>query len=167
MTAVVLTTFGLCSVLVFPLIAQPLSLGLSIILATLFICILRAIFISRWYAYILFLIYVGGLLVIFAYVAALSPNILFSSTNTIIFFSLIFFPLLYIFTTYRFLDLSTISSLNSWLGYKNIKSYGIELVSPQHISILVALGVILLLNLIVVVKICYYQYGALRSFNNP
>ena len=165
MTAAVLTTLGLSSVLIFPLIAQPLSLGLSIMVATLFMCMLRAIFISSWYAYILFLIYVGGLLVIFAYVAALSPNMLFSGINTIIFFLCVSIPLVYIFSSYAFLDLRVITTFNSWLEYKSLKFYGAELVSPHHISILIALGVILLLNLIVVVKICYYRHAALRSFN--
>jgi hypothetical protein len=34
---------------------------------------------------------------------------------------------------------------------------------PSRVSIMVGLGVILLLNLLVIVKICYYQQGPLRQ----
>nr|ADB93490.1 NADH dehydrogenase subunit 6 [Potamopyrgus antipodarum]ADB93594.1 NADH dehydrogenase subunit 6 [Potamopyrgus antipodarum]ADB93607.1 NADH dehydrogenase subunit 6 [Potamopyrgus antipodarum]AVY52135.1 NADH dehydrogenase subunit 6 [Potamopyrgus antipodarum] len=164
MTASSLLAMGLCSSLMFPLMTQPLSLGLSIMISTLFMCMLCAMLISSWYAYILFLIYVGGLLVMFAYVAALSPNVLFSSMNAIIFFLLVFIPTTLIFFNYHFVDVSLLETFNFWAESKKLKSYGIELVSPYYISILVALGTILLLNLIVVVKICFYQRSSLRPF---
>jgi NADH-ubiquinone oxidoreductase chain 6 len=165
MTVTLIISLSLCSVIIFPLIIQPLSLGLSIIISTLFFCILTAMFLSRWYAYILFLIYVGGLLVIFAYVAALSPNILFSGINSLIFFIIIFFVLRMILINYKFLDLRSLTNFNNWFEEKRLKFYGIQLTSFYYNFILISLGVILLLNLIVIVKICFYQRAALRSFS--
>nr|YP_003162816.1 NADH dehydrogenase subunit 6 [Oncomelania hupensis robertsoni]ABS87683.1 NADH dehydrogense subunit 6 [Oncomelania hupensis robertsoni]AEP39049.1 NADH dehydrogenase subunit 6 [Oncomelania hupensis hupensis] len=164
MTVIMLMAFSTCSVLMFPLMAQPLSLGLSIMISTLFLCMSSAMLISSWYAYILFLIYVGGLLVMFAYVAALSPNTLFSGMNAIIFFitlSVIIYVILY---NHYFIDPVKTEIFNTWAETKKLKTYGVELVSPHYISILIALGTILLLNLIVVVKICFYQHTPLRSF---
>lgn len=164
MTSVLIISLSICSVVIFPLIAQPLSLGLRIMLSTLFFCLLTAIFLSRWYAYILFLIYVGGLLVIFAYVAALSPNVLFSRANFLIFFIIMFFLLMGILINYEFSDLSSLANFNVWFERKNFKYYGVQLTSSYYRFILISLGIVLLLNLVVVVKICFYQWAALRPF---
>merc|ERR1711893_494660 len=102
MSAIILFSITTSILLLLPLIAQPLRLGLVIILLTLMICCLRALLISSWYGYILFLIYVGGLLVIFAYVAALSPNVLFRGGGALIFFGLLFALFIGIFFYYKF-----------------------------------------------------------------
>jgi hypothetical protein len=41
---------------------------------------------------------------------------------------------------------------------------GSKFVVPSRISIMVGLGLVLLLNLLAVVKICYYQRGPLRQY---
>nr|YP_009743686.1 NADH dehydrogenase subunit 6 [Notocochlis gualtieriana]QIE12003.1 NADH dehydrogenase subunit 6 [Notocochlis gualtieriana] len=164
MTSLLILSFAASSVFMFPLMAQPLSLGLSIMISTFLLCSVTAMLISSWYAYILFLIYVGGLLVMFAYVSALSPNVLFSGMSSVILFfifSMVFMSLLYF---YPFSDLSSILYNSSYTEMKQLKMYGGQLVSPQNVSILIGLGIILLINLIVVVKICYYQQSPLRPF---
>lgn len=164
MSALITFSIALSSLLILPLIIQPLSLGLVIIISTLLICFISAILLSSWYGYILFLIYVGGLLVIFAYVAALSPNILFGSGTPLIFFLFLIIPLIIGFYMYPFIDLSTIRYHHIFTEIKTLKIYGTELVSPEIISVLIGLAIILLINLIVVVKICYYQHASLRPF---
>ena len=165
MTALIILVFSLASLLMLPLMAQPLSLGLAIIVSTLLICSLTRIMLSSWYGYILFLIYVGGLLVIFAYVAALSPNLLFGRGSPLLFFIILLIPLTIIFYFFPIKDFSIVTSINTYSELKYLKRYGTELVSPESVSILIGLGIILLLNLIVVVKICYYQHASLRPFN--
>nr|ART64887.1 NADH dehydrogenase subunit 6 [Cerithidea sinensis] len=165
MSVSIIFSLGFCSVFLFPLMVQPLSLGLSIMFSTMLLCLAVGILLSSWYGYILFLIYVGGLLVMFAYVAALSPNVLFGGSGSVMFliFTQFFVPV--IMFNSMFLDLSDLSPLlSSREMLTNMKILGIELVSPSLISVLVGLGVILLINLIVVVKICYYQRSTLRPF---
>nr|QFG38835.1 NADH dehydrogenase subunit 6 [Buccinulum pallidum] len=166
MSALIIFSMTLSSLLMLPLMMQPLSLGLIIMLSTLLMCFISAITLSSWYGYILFLIYVGGLLVMFAYVAALSPNVLFGKGTPMLFFSILIIPLALIFYSYPLIDLSLISYLYIFSELKFLKMYGIEMVSPQMISILIGLAIILLINLIVVVKICYYQHASLRPFND-
>nr|UYX79103.1 NADH dehydrogenase subunit 6 [Unedogemmula unedo] len=166
MSALIIFSLTFSSLLMLPLMSQPLSLGLTIMLSTLLMCIISAMTLSSWYGYILFLIYVGGLLVMFSYVAALSPNILFGSGSPALFFfmSTIFLCMTMYF--YPLIDLCSISFLNMYNKFKFLKMYGVEMVSPQMISILIGLAIILLINLIVVVKICYYQRASLRPFKN-
>ncbi len=45
---------------------------------------------------------------------------------------------------------------------KFLLSSGFGLVRSRGVSIIVALGVVLLINLLAVVKVCYYQQGPLR-----
>nr|QFG38878.1 NADH dehydrogenase subunit 6 [Taron dubius] len=166
MSALVLFSVALSSLLMLPLMTQPLSLGLVIMLSTLLMCSISAMTLSSWYGYILFLIYVGGLLVMFAYVAALSPNILFGGGTPMMFFIFLVIPLIMVFYYYPLIDLPSTSYLHSFMDQKPLKMYGVEIVSPQMISILIGLAVILLLNLVVVVKICYYQQASLRPFQS-
>nr|BAJ09676.1 NADH dehydrogenase subunit 6 [Batillaria cumingii] len=166
MSTSILLSLSLCSVFLFPLMAQPLSLGLSIMLSTMLLCLLVGLYLSSWYGYILFLIYVGGLLVMFAYVAALSPNVLFGGATPLIFLvaAQLFLPLILFFSTFS--DLSQLSPLpGDQEAYMVLKPSGLELVSPSLISILIGLGLVLLINLVVVVKICYYQHSTLRPYN--
>nr|YP_010282217.1 NADH dehydrogenase subunit 6 [Drupella rugosa]UHM24781.1 NADH dehydrogenase subunit 6 [Drupella rugosa] len=165
MTVLVLFSMTISSLFLLPLMSQPLSLGMMIMLSTLMMCITSAITVSSWYAYILFLIYVGGLLVMFAYVAALSPNILFGSGSPLIFFMVMLLFFLVFFYSNMFIDLSSLTFHNELSKFKFLKMYGSEIVSPQMMSILIGLAVILLINLVVVVKICYYTHASLRPFD--
>nr|YP_010241758.1 NADH dehydrogenase subunit 6 [Tridentarius dentatus]QTI82446.1 NADH dehydrogenase subunit 6 [Tridentarius dentatus] len=164
MSAIMLFSITISVLLLLPLMAQPLSLGLVIMVLTLMMCCLSALLISSWYGYILFLIYVGGLLVMFAYVAALSPNVLFSGGYPVVLFSMMIPLFSLIFYLYPFIDLNSLGYNSSYTDYANLKTYGVELVSPDMISVLIGLGLILLINLVVVVKICYYQHASLRPF---
>nr|CAM58005.1 NADH deshidrogenase subunit 6 [Littorina saxatilis] len=164
MTGLILLSVAISSAFLLPLMAQPLSLGLCIMVSTLFLCSLAAATLSAWYGYILFLIYVGGLLVMFAYVAALSPNVLFSGSGSLLFFSILFIFLMSIFYFYPLLDLSSLHYHYNFSESKSFKTYGAQLVSQHSAFILIGLGIVLLMNLVVVVKICYYQHSSLRPF---
>merc|ERR1719245_894607 len=112
--------------------------------SSLFLCTLTALTLSSWYAYILFLIYVGGLLFFFISTFTLLLGLLY----------LVPFP-----------DLATLRSMEAIPVIKTLKSYGCQLVSEGSAFILIGLGLILLINLVAVVKICYYQHASLRPFS--
>nr|YP_010241719.1 NADH dehydrogenase subunit 6 [Aporrhais serresiana]QTI82407.1 NADH dehydrogenase subunit 6 [Aporrhais serresiana] len=166
MSTLLLLSFTACMSLLLPLMAQPLSLGLVIMLSTLLMCCLSAMFLSSWYGYILFLIYVGGLLVMFAYVAALSPNVLFMSNYPVAYFLMLSIPFAIFIYFFPFLDFGSLNYFNLFVTNVYLKSYGSEMASPEMISILIGLGLILLINLVAVVKICYYQHASLRPFKS-
>lgn len=165
MKSMVLVSLAASTLSILPFITQPLTIGVAIIMATLFLCLLIACYIRSWYAYVLFLIYVGGLLVIFAYVIALSPNTIFKAEvlTPIVFFSS--FGILFMSSyTQLWVSFSNFVSPESGYSFIFLKECGRELVSPFSISILVGLACVLLINLIVVVKICFYQRASLRPF---
>nr|YP_010381759.1 NADH dehydrogenase subunit 6 [Entemnotrochus adansonianus]UDL72138.1 NADH dehydrogenase subunit 6 [Entemnotrochus adansonianus] len=162
MTVLIVFSFSVSIMFLMPMMMQPLSLGLCVMLMSLFSCVLIAFCMSSWFGYVLFLIYVGGLLVMFAYVSALAPNSFFSGMKSFILFVVVFSVLVLMGGMTYF----KISGFGVWVDFFSIdKGYleaGGALVNPASISLMVALGIILLINLLAVVKICYYQQGALR-----
>lgn len=107
----------------------------------------------------------GGLLVIFAYVATLSPNTLFGGASSLLFLAGAQFILPFSLYFTPFLDLKVLSlQVRNERNITLLKACGLELASPLMVSILIRLALILLVNLVVVVKICYYQQRALRPY---
>lgn len=135
------------------LLFTPLYLGLWILLLALSISVLIGPITSSWFRFIVFLIYIGGILVIFAYFAAIQPNqdlkitplVLLTLSTTILIFSII--PLKSILVPISFTPAIT------------------SLFHIHNIPILIALAIILFLALIAVVKISHINYGPLRPFN--
>nr|QIQ23135.1 NADH dehydrogenase subunit 6 [Rochia nilotica] len=163
MNVVVICSACLSLLFLMPLMAQPLSLGLCIMILSSFSCILLGVMTSSWYGYILFLIYVGGLLVMFAYVSALAPNNFFSSAKSLFGGFIILVLMLSILGLVSVPASSfMVSNLNVSMS-KITASFGGTIVSPSSISLMILMGVVLLINLLAVVKVCYYQQGPLRS----
>nr|QCX42050.1 NADH dehydrogenase subunit 6 [Margaritifera margaritifera] len=59
------------------LLTHPLMLTINVLMLALATC-LSLNSLSIWYAYMLFMVFVGGLLVIFTYIASLAPNAIFT-----------------------------------------------------------------------------------------
>lgn len=108
----------------------------------------------------LFLVYVGGILVIFAYVAALIPNVIYwVNYKYVVVFSLSFLGLLILFEGF-YID----SGLLTPVGNEGDRYEGIELCTAG--GLIVALAHVLLVTLVAVVKICHNRGGALRSYKS-
>nr|YP_009192114.1 NADH dehydrogenase subunit 6 [Angaria neglecta]ALK03358.1 NADH dehydrogenase subunit 6 [Angaria neglecta] len=163
MAIMTLSSLSLSLLLLMFIMLQPLSLGLCIMALSTSLCILIGLISSSWYGYILFLIYIGGLLVMFAYVSALAPNNFFSSIKAISLFLTTILVFLMLTSTLYTMDLKFMEYCGSLYSSKTMHSSGRMLISPSNMSLMIILGVILLINLLAVVKICYYQQGPLRS----
>lgn len=134
------------------LATSPISIGLIILRIALSLAIFYASTLSSWVAFLIFLLYVGGMLVIFSYFVALSPNQqLFSNTFiTIIVSSLI---------TLTLLLTNTLTPIN-----KTFHPMTATLYSHYNTAILIILATLLLFAIIIVVKISIQSKGPLRSF---
>nr|UWT52306.1 NADH dehydrogenase subunit 6 [Neomphalidae sp. Hatoma] len=163
MTSYITFSLAISFFIILPIMMHPLSLGLCILLCSLVSCFLVGLLSHSWFGFILFLIFVGGLLVMFAYVSALSPNVYFSSKNLIFFFFILWGFVMLSFAGLFFSEtLATSDLMETSFSFYN-SSMGEKLMSPSCISVMIGLGAILLLNLLAVVKICYYQQGPLRE----
>nr|YP_010853096.1 NADH dehydrogenase subunit 6 [Margaritifera hembeli]WGM81314.1 NADH dehydrogenase subunit 6 [Margaritifera hembeli] len=146
--------------MIFPM--HPLSLGLMVLLLAFISCTLIASA-SPWYAYMLFFIFIGGMLVMFAYIASLSPNTTFSINNQLI-------PLVFMLITLFLLKNSiSVSSLTDSSELKlSVTSTAQSLsflYSDQGVMMLTLLACMLLFTMVAAVKLCKPIAGALRPYS--
>lgn len=128
-------------IFLFSFIYTPVSLGISLFLTRVFVVFLIRIFLCSWYRYILFLVYIGGMLVLFIYMCVISSNVKFYFKTHSGLFILIF--LVYLISENFWSD-RTISSL----GYSSYeRSYLI------NISLFLRLTIILLFTFLSVIRI--------------
>nr|YP_073353.1 NADH dehydrogenase subunit 6 [Graptacme eborea]AAT98402.1 NADH dehydrogenase subunit 6 [Graptacme eborea] len=57
-----------------PLVINPMVLGLMIIMLSFMVSLIVSFSVSSWFGYILYLIYIGGMLVMFCYICAITPS---------------------------------------------------------------------------------------------
>lgn len=143
---IILFRFMIFFFLFLPMVIQPLRLGLLVIALSVVFSLVLGISGFSVYGFVLFLIFVGGLLVMFGYVVVLIPNILFSFSFSYFFFFVVF--------------------LVSWFDYVFILTFhGVDFLFVSYGFLLyVGLGLVLLYCLLVVVKICFFHSGSLRPF---
>nr|UHA56226.1 NADH dehydrogenase subunit 6 [Sphingomorpha chlorea] len=152
---------------------NPLSMGLMILLQTLLMCLLSGMMIKTyWFSYILFLTFLGGLLVLFIYVSSIASNELFKpSFNTKLFLIMFFvmfivIQLLFMNNLYwmNFSFNSDMENMYLPIFMNNENKINLsKLYNNQTFMIMVMLIIYLFITLIVVVKITNIFYGPLRS----
>nr|YP_010184518.1 NADH dehydrogenase subunit 6 [Thysanoteuthis rhombus]QVH33950.1 NADH dehydrogenase subunit 6 [Thysanoteuthis rhombus] len=147
------------------MVIQPLSLGFMLMMVTLCVSGLVGMITFSWYGYLLFLVYIGGLLVMFMYVISLIPNLIFLSSKVFMYFFIIFFG----FMMMNFFVTKEVVSVDmkdlSLFDYSTMSMGGGSMIMMyDNFMCYLLLGVILLFVLISVVKICYYCEGPLRVF---
>jgi len=139
-----------------PLAKNPLSLLLIIIIISLIIATIYRISLSSWYAFLIFLIYVRGILVIFAYFAATTPNQRITTKSLFFNLFIISIPVF----SFSFLTYKT---------YPILKTKEIQLTdiySHQNGIVLIFITLVLLLTIIIIVKITKHSKGPMRPFYN-
>nr|YP_009250796.1 NADH dehydrogenase subunit 6 [Namalycastis abiuma]AMY15513.1 NADH dehydrogenase subunit 6 [Namalycastis abiuma] len=129
---------------------SPISLGVTVLFIALMSSMSIAAMSTTWYGLIMFIIYVGGMLVMFSYFAALQPNQ--HITNWMWWASPpIFIMFIYIGLTPTF----SLNQLNT-----SIK----PLFTSHNTAVLMFLAILLFLALIAVVKTSRSYQGPLRPF---
>nr|YP_009131570.1 NADH dehydrogenase subunit 6 [Nemopoda mamaevi]AIY56562.1 NADH dehydrogenase subunit 6 [Nemopoda mamaevi] len=153
---------------------HPLAMGLMLLIQTLLICLMTGLITkSFWFSYILFLIFLGGMLVLFIYVTSLASNEMFSfsiklfisSISMIIFSVLIMWIInnLFFMNLFNNNEMEMINLMNSYISENSLFLYKLYNYPINLMTIL--LMNYLLITLIAVVKITKLFYGPLRPMN--
>nr|WHM50505.1 NADH dehydrogenase subunit 6 [Pseudabris przewalskyi] len=164
MTLIILSmTFSL----LFMFMSHPLSLGLILLVQTTLISMMSGKFcLNFWFSYILFLIMIGGMLILFIYMTSVASNEKF----TVNFYAIMFISIMAI------LSLMTLLMENSLieLPYKNdLTSLKLNTLSFSMVKftflpmsmIMVFMIIYLFIVLVAVVKIIDNKQGPLRTKN--
>ena len=158
--------------ILFTRLIHPLAIGLALLLQTILICCTTGLSnISFWFSYILFLIFLGGILVLFIYVTSLASNEMFKPSMI----SLLVIVIVSLSRTIFLLLDPIVLSQNNLI---KIRSFiidfhyckDIELVNTiynsTNMNMTIFMVFYLLLTLIVVVKITDRFFGPLRLSSN-
>nr|UOU84899.1 NADH dehydrogenase subunit 6 [Rhamphomyia geniculata] len=174
MIQMTLSTLILISSFIFMQMNHPLAMGLMLLVQTFLICLITGLINkSFWFSYILFLIFIGGMLVLFIYVTSLASNEMFSlSMNLMIYSLMITFMIMSLLLIVDKLSIVSILMNNEMNEIYNMNSFMNENILnlnklynfPTNILTLLLINY-LLISLIAIVKITNIFYGPLRSMN--
>nr|WGO58208.1 NADH dehydrogenase subunit 6 [Allacta transversa] len=148
---------------IFTQINHPMTLGLMLLMQTTMVSMFSGMMSqSFWFSYILFLIFIGGMLILFIYVTSIASNELFYMSKVIIITSMIMLSLL-LFLKYNKLNVNnqemmTFMPMNNSSMKPLIKLYN----NPTNMMTMM-LVMYLFITLIVVVKITNIFKGPLRK----
>nr|AWD29387.1 NADH dehydrogenase subunit 6 [Anopheles gambiae]AWD30414.1 NADH dehydrogenase subunit 6 [Anopheles gambiae] len=174
MTKLIIMMMCLIMSFIFMQMKHPLSMGLMLLIQTFLTCLITGIYVkSFWFSYVLFLIFLGGMLILFIYVTSLSSNEMFTMSFKLTMFSLVLFSLSMVI--FFILDKTLIEqfiinmemekfSMANNLINENILSLNKMYNFPTNLITLLLINY-LFLTLLVTVKITKKFYGPLRPMN--
>nr|UXF58174.1 NADH dehydrogenase subunit 6 [Platycheirus albimanus] len=153
---------------------HPLSMGMMLLIQTIMIAIISGLMTkSFWFSYMLFLIFIGGMLVLFIYVTSLASNEMFTFSMKMLMLLLINFfimTIMIIFMDKMILmfnsinnEMMSITYINSYISENTLNLNKLYNYPTNMITIL--LINYLLITLIATVKITKLFYGPVRSMN--
>nr|WVD73184.1 NADH dehydrogenase subunit 6 [Monolepta pallidula] len=155
----------LCSMM-FIFMNHPLSCGLILLLQTIFTALISGLMnFNYWYSYILFLIMVGGMLILFIYMTSIASNEKFSFQPKffIMFLFIMSLTILILMDEFYFNILNQVFDMKSQnYSYMNNLSMMKYFNEPNYLMMMLII-IYLFVTLIVVVKITNISYGSLRQ----
>nr|AQP28102.1 NADH dehydrogenase subunit 6 [Neocapritermes taracua] len=147
--------------LMFTQMKHPMAMGLMLLIQTTMVCIISGtMYSSFWFSYILFMIMIGGMLVLFMYMTSLASNEMFSPSNKMMMTTLMLMPIL----TYMMPTVTNNKEMNEYnMMMENEITTTTTVMYNQMMGTMTTLLVLyMLLTLIVVVNIINVSKGPLR-----
>nr|AML26256.1 NADH dehydrogenase subunit 6 [Leiodidae sp. BMNH 1274323] len=137
---------------------HPMSMGMMLLLLTFLMCLNMGMLLNQfWFSYILFLIMIGGMLILFIYMTSIASNEKFKfnlklmMTSIIIMFMMLM-PLYYFDKMFDYYNMDNLINLIKFMNFPNDK-------------ILYFIFIYLFITLIAIVKISNIKKGPLRQLN--
>nr|YP_009350881.1 NADH dehydrogenase subunit 6 [Macrotermes annandalei]AQP27985.1 NADH dehydrogenase subunit 6 [Macrotermes annandalei] len=143
---------------------HPLAMGMMLLIQTTMMCLMSGMmYKSFWFSYILFMIMVGGMLVLFMYMTSLASNEMFSPSNKMIVTILMTLP---IFTYMMPSKINNKEMSEHSTMMENEITTTTTVMYNQMMGMMTTLLVLyMLMTLIVVVNIINVSKGPLRHSN--
>lgn len=154
----------------FIFMGHPLAIGLILLVQTCLVALLTgSLGPTFWFSYILFLVFLGGILVLFIYITRLASNEIFTISYPMLSRSPVFIGvfILRVWATYLFNWVSpnslNINSYTNLLDPSLITRFIIKLYTSLTSHLTMLLACYLFLTLIVVVNVTRLNQGPLRT----
>nr|YP_002929358.1 NADH dehydrogenase subunit 6 [Chrysochroa fulgidissima]ACF04029.1 NADH dehydrogenase subunit 6 [Chrysochroa fulgidissima] len=166
---ILISTMMLILSVLFTQSTHPLTLGFILLIQSTMISSISGLLnINFWFSYILFLIMVGGMLVLFIYMTSIASNEMFLYSEKIIpmIMIIMIISMLIYMTKDQFLHYFNLkTNLNSVINQSSWTLSLSKYIDQPTNNILMFMINYLLIALIAVVKITNIQYGPLRQKN--
>nr|AWH61901.1 NADH dehydrogenase subunit 6 [Aphrophora maritima] len=158
----------------FLVMKHPLSMGFLLFLQTIMTCLMNGLIInSYWFSYILFITFIGGMLVLFIYIATIASNEKFKFSNKLFFTTSMMLMIMILMSTlidfqilfnYTFNETMNYNSNMMLMANKNIFSI-MKMFNYPYMYMSILMIIYLLITMISVVKITNIKEGPLRMKN--
>nr|YP_010397483.1 NADH dehydrogenase subunit 6 [Diamesa loeffleri]UQJ73353.1 NADH dehydrogenase subunit 6 [Diamesa loeffleri] len=167
----IISLVSLISSTIFMQMKHPMAMGLMLLVQTALICLVTGNYSKTyWFSYVLFLIFLGGMLVLFIYVTSLASNEMFSFSMkifimsiSILFISLIMMMVMDNSMIANFLSNNEVYSMMDMKSFINENTVSLNKLYNFPTNMLTILLInYLFLTLIAVVKITNIYEGPLR-----
>nr|AND96312.1 NADH deshydrogenase subunit 6 [Coprophanaeus sp. BMNH679884] len=146
---------------------HPLSMGITLLIQTITISLTMGFFnLNYWYSYILFLVMIGGMLVLFIYMTSIASNEMFFPSMKLFIITIMIINIMLII----FMNLDTYYFMMNNFYENNTYQTNFNLSLNKYLNfpnnfIMYMLIIYLLITLVAVVKITNFKMGALRQMN--
>nr|QNP10107.1 NADH dehydrogenase subunit 6 [Tympanogaster modulatrix] len=150
--------------IMFLFMMHPLSMGMMLFFQTIIISMLTGFLNNNfWFSYILFLIMIGGMLVLFIYMTSIASNEKFKFNNKLMIFIMIM--IIIIMVSYLMLDNFMVNINNKSMLIMSKMNYLVmsKFLNIPSNMIMMIMIVYLFITLIAVVKITNFKMGPLRQ----
>nr|APX40496.1 NADH dehydrogenase subunit 6 [Longitarsus membranaceus] len=146
---------------------HPLSCGMILLIQTILTALLTGMMsLNFWYSYILFLIMIGGMLILFIYMTSIASNEKFKWNKNFLYiyfsFMIIFSLIIFIDPYYMNLLTNIMDTKNSMMNLMNQFSMMKYFNYPNYFIMMIMI-IYLFITLIAIVKMTKFNYGALRQ----
>nr|WDE73772.1 NADH dehydrogenase subunit 6 [Stenopelmatus sp.] len=166
---------NLMTAIIFTQLNHPLAMTLLILIQTMLICMVTGMISqSFWFSYILFLVFLGGMLVLFIYITALASNEMFNiptkflliTISIMMVFIMIFMLIDKSFTSIMLMNSDMITTIDNLNLLNNESTLSLtKLYNKPTDFITLLLVMYLFLTLIAIVTITNIFQGPLRQKN--
>nr|QAY82026.1 NADH dehydrogenase subunit 6 [Omophoita sp. REN-2018] len=145
---------------------HPLSCGLILLIQVILTSLITGLISTFWYSYILFLIMIGGMLILFIYMTSIASNEKFKLNNKLIISLLILMTLMtiiFMIDKYYMNIINNIQDMTFFYSNSNFKFSLNKYFNKNNNILMIMMMTYLLITLILVVKITNFKYGSLRQ----
>nr|YP_010022534.1 NADH dehydrogenase subunit 6 [Fannia scalaris]QOP39382.1 NADH dehydrogenase subunit 6 [Fannia scalaris] len=170
---IILSLMFICN-FIFMNMKHPLAMGFTLLIQTTFVCLTSGLMTKTfWFSYILFLVFLGGMLVLFIYVTSLASNEMFSFSIKLLLMSItifllnnfnLFFINKNFLMNYSNMEIQSNFNMNSYL-MENYLSLNKLYNYPTNLLTILLMNY-LLITLIAVIKITKLFKGPIRTMFN-
>nr|YP_009327188.1 NADH dehydrogenase subunit 6 [Orthetrum testaceum]ANX10012.1 NADH dehydrogenase subunit 6 [Orthetrum testaceum] len=167
MSQILSATLMIINSLMFSSMMHPMNMGITLLLQTIMMAILMGLMsYSSWFSYILFLVFLGGMLVLFIYMTSIASNEMFQKSKY--FSSLFMVAFIMMLLLIMLMDpfMYTMSMTNMMINNMDSPSMIMSPLYNNPMSVITMFMVLyLFLTLIVIVAITKFNKGPLRPMN--